>query len=180
MGDGLTLRRVEVAQVRARFFELGRCHTSSVVNTDPRRSPRSRILQSLRICTVTLGQAQQTRGVAALDLRALRSGQSIRVSEPVERAPRLREVPLSEVRWADYDVVKTVFHRGVDTLIAAGGGDHPFILSKLGSVVGREPAPGVHFHGEIRQGLLATQSEVARRSRGVTILTPEWPECQEG
>ena len=93
--------------------------------------------------------------------------------EPVERAPRLREVPLSGVRWADYDVVKTVFHRGVDTLIAAGGGDHPFILSKLGSVVSHQPAAGVHFHGEAHARLLATQAEIARRSRSVTILTRE-------
>jgi glycosyltransferase involved in cell wall biosynthesis len=93
--------------------------------------------------------------------------------EPVERAPRLREVPLEQVRWQDYDAVKTVFHEGLDTLIAAGGGDHPFILSKLGSVVSREPAPGVHFHGEVRARLLATQAVAARRSRSVTILTPE-------
>jgi glycosyltransferase involved in cell wall biosynthesis len=93
--------------------------------------------------------------------------------EPVERAPRLREVPLADVRWADYDAVKTVFHNGFNTVLTAGGGDHPFIISKLGSVVSREPAAGVHFHGETHARLLATQAEIARRSRSVTILTRE-------
>lgn len=94
-------------------------------------------------------------------------------SETVERAPRLREVPLRGVRWNDYDVVKALFHEGFEILLAAGGGDHPFIVTKLGSVVGREPTPGEHFHGAVRERLYATQEEIARRSRIVTILTPE-------
>lgn len=91
----------------------------------------------------------------------------------VTRAPRLREVPLHGVCWDDYDVVKTVFHRGFDILLAAGGGAHRCIVSKLGSVVGRAATPGVHFHGAVREQLYATQEEIARRSRRVTILTSE-------
>ena len=83
------------------------------------------------------------------------------------------EVSFEDVRWERYDVVKTFFHRGFDALRAAGGAQHPFILSKLGSVVGREQTPGVHFYGAVRAQLLETQEQIARRSRVVTILTAE-------
>src|SRR5271166_14354 len=59
-----------------------------------------------------------------------------RHEEPRMLAARLREVPFKSVRWDHYHVVKTFFHRGFDSLLAEGGGDHPFIISKLGSVVG--------------------------------------------
>ncbi len=75
------------------------------------------------------------------------------------------------MRWEDYDVVKTFFHRGFETLVAAGGGDHPFIVSKLGSVVGHEQTPGVHFFGAMRERLFNTQIEIARRARAVTVLS---------
>jgi hypothetical protein len=84
---------------------------------------------------------------------------------------RLRQVPLSLMKWSEYDVVKTFFHAGMDELIEAGGGDHPLIISKLGSVVGREMVEGVYFFGEERERLFRTQIEVARRSRVVTLLT---------
>jgi glycosyltransferase involved in cell wall biosynthesis len=96
-----------------------------------------------------------------------------RLNSPQARGPRLREVPFRFVRWDDYDVVKTFFHRGFESLMAAGGGSHPFIVSKLGSVVGREQTPGVHFYGPIREELFRTQQEIARRSRFVTVLTDE-------
>ncbi len=83
----------------------------------------------------------------------------------------LREVPFKLVRWEQYDAVKTFFHRGFETLVAEGGDDHPFIISKLGSVVGREETPGVHFHGAVRERLYAAQTEIARRSKVVTVLT---------
>ena len=90
---------------------------------------------------------------------------------PTTLAPRLREVPFRFARWDDYHVVKTVFHRGFESLLAEGGGDHPFIISKLGSVVGRKETAGVHFHGPVRERLFATQLEIAKRSKVVTILT---------
>jgi len=86
---------------------------------------------------------------------------------------RLRQVPLSVMKWSEYDVVKTFFHTGMDELIEAGGGDHPFIISKLGSVVGREMVEGVYFFGEERERLFRTQLEIARRSRVVTLLTDQ-------
>lgn len=85
--------------------------------------------------------------------------------------PPLREVAFRDVRWPDYDVVKTFFHSGFEALRAEGGGDHPFIISKLGSVVGREQTPGVHFYGPVREALLRTQERIAERSRVVTVLT---------
>jgi len=96
-----------------------------------------------------------------------------RLKSPEQRGSRLREVPFRFVRWEDYDVVKTFFHRGFESLMAAGGGDHPFIVSKLGSVVGREQTSGVHFYGHVREALFRTQQEIARRSRFVTVLTDE-------
>jgi glycosyltransferase involved in cell wall biosynthesis len=99
---------------------------------------------------------------------------------PAGRAP-LRQVALSEVRWNDYDVVKTVFHRGFDTLTAYGGASHPFIVSKLGSVVGARDMDGVHFYGAVREALYATQERIAQASRYVTVLTPAardlWFDC---
>ncbi len=86
-------------------------------------------------------------------------------------ADNLREIPFKLVRWEHYDAVKTFFHRGFETLAAEGGGDHPFIISKLGSVVGREETAGVHFHGAVRERLYAAQIEIARRSKVVTVLT---------
>jgi glycosyltransferase involved in cell wall biosynthesis len=97
---------------------------------------------------------------------------------------RVRRVPLSKVRWQDYDVVKTDFHRGFTTLEAYGGAGHPFIVSKLGSVVGPRDMEGVHFYGETRRGLHAIQERIARTSRYVTVLSPQaralWHECHGG
>jgi glycosyltransferase involved in cell wall biosynthesis len=96
-----------------------------------------------------------------------------RCTSTQQRGTRLREVPFRSVRWDDYDVVKTFFHRGFESLMATGGGDHPFIVSKLGSVVGSEQTSGVHFYGHVREKLFRTQQEIARRSRFVTVLTDE-------
>src|ERR1700752_3851433 len=52
---------------------------------------------------------------------------------PIEIAENLRRVALSRISFGDYDVVKTLFHIGFNTLEAYGGGNHPFIISKLGS-----------------------------------------------
>jgi len=93
----------------------------------------------------------------------------------------LRRVPVSWVRWAEYDVVKTLFHEGFETLERYGGAGHPFIISKLGSVVGPVDRPNVYFFGEQRARLFTTQERVARTSRYVTLLTREsealWRSC---
>jgi hypothetical protein len=91
--------------------------------------------------------------------------------DPISVGRRLREVPFRRARWDRYDLIKTFFHTGFESLLAEGGGDHPFILSKLGSVVGREQTPGVHFFGRVREQLFETQTKISRRSRWVTVLT---------
>jgi glycosyltransferase involved in cell wall biosynthesis len=99
----------------------------------------------------------------------------------VPMGPRLRRVALGRVRWDRYDVVKTLFHQGFETLETFGGARHPFIVSKLGSVVGPEDTPAVYFHGEVRQRLFETQQRIAATSRYVTVLTEpsrrRWQEC---
>jgi glycosyltransferase involved in cell wall biosynthesis len=86
----------------------------------------------------------------------------------------LRYVDLEAVRWSDYAVVKTLFHSGFDLLEQLGGSDHPFIISKLGSVVGsHDDVEGVYFFGDVREKLFATQQKIASRSRMITILTEE-------
>ena len=92
---------------------------------------------------------------------------------PRTLAPGLRRVPLRRVRWDEYDVVKTLFHRGFTTLERFGGAHHPFILAKLGSVVSDVDREGVFFYGEERARLFAVQERIAKRARYVTILTEE-------
>jgi hypothetical protein len=93
----------------------------------------------------------------------------------------VRMVPLTGIRWSDYDVVKTLFHDGFTTLAERGGGDHPFIIAKLGSVVGAEDMPGIYFHGRTRERLYETQREIAAAARYVTVLSPQagelWGTC---
>jgi glycosyltransferase involved in cell wall biosynthesis len=91
---------------------------------------------------------------------------------PVIMGPRLQRIPLGTVVWRKYDVVKTLFHLGFQTLAFHGGTRHPFIISKLGSVVGSEDMPGVYFYGEIRQKLFAIQVEINCTSRYITVLSP--------
>jgi glycosyltransferase involved in cell wall biosynthesis len=91
---------------------------------------------------------------------------------PVIMGPRLRRIPLANVVWRKYDVVKTLFHLGFRTLASHGGTRHPFIISKLGSVVGSEDMPGIYFYGQVRQKLFATQVEINRTSRYITVLSP--------
>jgi hypothetical protein len=100
---------------------------------------------------------------------------------PIVMAPNLRRVPLRTVRWGDYDVVKTEVHRGFDTLEHYGGVGHPFVISKMGSVVGPHDTDGIYFYGERRKQLYATQERIQRASRFVTLLSEParrlWAEC---
>jgi glycosyltransferase involved in cell wall biosynthesis len=105
-----------------------------------------------------------------------------RLRQPtVQMEERLRRVPLSRVRWADYDVVKTLFHAGFETLERYGGSGHPFIISKLGSVVGPRDLDGIYFYGTQRERLFATQERIAGTSRFVTVLSGParalWQQC---
>lgn len=80
-------------------------------------------------------------------------------------------IELSSVNWRAYDVVKTLFHDGMATLARYGGIDHPFIISKLGSVVGPCDMAGIYFHGEVRARLFALQEKIHRTSKYVTVLS---------
>jgi glycosyltransferase involved in cell wall biosynthesis len=85
-----------------------------------------------------------------------------------------RLVPFTGVNWDRYDVIKTLFHRGFDALARAGGDEHPFIICKLGSVVGgHDGVPGVHFLGAERDWLFDVQTRIASHARHVTILTEQ-------
>ena len=86
--------------------------------------------------------------------------------------PNLRSVPFSKVDWDSYDVIKTLFHSGFQSLWEEGGGGHPFIISKLGSVVGRhDDTEGVYFFNREREQLYTIQERIHERSRYVTLLT---------
>ncbi len=92
-------------------------------------------------------------------------------ARPVEVAPNLRRVPLSRVRWDEYDVVKTLFHQGFETLRRYGGDHHPFIIAKLGSVVGPSDLPGIYFYGAARARMFEVQRAIHERARHVTLLS---------
>jgi hypothetical protein len=85
----------------------------------------------------------------------------------------VRQVPLTGIRWSDYDVVKTLFHDGFTTLARHGGASHPFIIAKLGSVVGPEDMPGIYFFGGLRERLFDTQRAIEAASRYVTVLSAQ-------
>jgi glycosyltransferase involved in cell wall biosynthesis len=88
-----------------------------------------------------------------------------------EHGLRLRCVPLRDVRWSDYDVVKTLFDLGFETLEKYGGARHPFIISKLGSVVDSRDREGIYFYGAYREQLYAIQERISESSRYVTVLS---------
>lgn len=90
---------------------------------------------------------------------------------PAAMAPRLRRVSLDRIRWDEYDMVKTLFHLGFETLERRGGLTHSFLVSKLGSVVGSGDVPGVYFEGARRQRLFEIQQRIAERGAAVALLT---------
>lgn len=98
---------------------------------------------------------------------------------PVDLAvprPTLTVVPWAQVDWSRYDVVKTLFHWGFRRFLDAAGAGHPFVISKLGSVVGpTDDVAGVHFFGEERSGLWEIQRAIHRHARYVTVLTEPGP-----
>ena len=100
---------------------------------------------------------------------------------PIHLSNTLRRVPIAQVNWNDYDVVKTLFHVGFDTLEAYGGKNHPFIIAKLGSVVGSQDLEGIYFYGDKRRKLYSTQEKINRYSRYITVLSEParalWQKC---
>jgi glycosyltransferase involved in cell wall biosynthesis len=100
---------------------------------------------------------------------------------PIRLKRNLRKVPLSRVRWNDYDVVKTLFHRGIETLEIYGGIKHPFIISKLGSVVGPRDMQGIYFYGDFREWLYSMQVKIDKTSKYIALLSQPakdlWESC---
>jgi hypothetical protein len=90
---------------------------------------------------------------------------------PIVMGERLRRVALSRVRWNDYDVVETNFHQGWETLARYRGTDHPFIVAKLGSVVGATDLPGIYYYGQARERMFATQRAIHAGARYITLLS---------
>jgi hypothetical protein len=103
---------------------------------------------------------------------------------PIVVSENLRRVPLPSVKWNGYDVVKTLFHVGFNTLEAYGGDKHPFIISKLGSVVASRDLEGIYFYGKSRHQLYLTQQKISHASRYITLLSQPakelWRECFDG
>ena len=92
---------------------------------------------------------------------------------PAGVSSRLKYVSLSAARWDEYDVVKTYMHRGFDTLSRYGGAGHPFLISKLGSVVAEQDREGIYFYGDVRKRLYETQARIAAVSQFVTVLNEQ-------
>ncbi len=90
---------------------------------------------------------------------------------PAPGAPQVRVVPLVGLRWSRYDAIKTLFHRGYETLRRHGGGRHPWVVAKLGSVVADRDTEGIFFYGRQRERLFRIQDAIARSARHVTVLT---------
>ena len=104
-----------------------------------------------------------------------------RENEQVSMTRRLRRISLSEARWKDYDVIKTLFHAGFDALEKCGGANHPFIISKLGSVVGPRDMKGVYFYGKRRKELCSIQKRIDKTSKFITVISKPakdlWEDC---
>jgi hypothetical protein len=125
--------------------------------------------------SAALARRGHTVDLASDDIRSLfgpRMGDGFRI------------VPLRKVRWDDYDVVKTLFHTGFELLERRGGGAHPFIIAKLGSVVGPRDMDGVFFYGSARERMYRVQERIHDRARYVTLLTEPavrlWRDCYTG
>jgi hypothetical protein len=90
----------------------------------------------------------------------------------VKRGPNLRCVPYSMVNWKQYSIIKTLFPIGFQSIVCEGADDHPFIISKLGTVVGNNDSiDGVYFFNEERESRYEIAKQINRKSRYVTILT---------
>ena len=100
---------------------------------------------------------------------------------PIHMNENLRRIPISKVTWSQYDIVKTLFHKGFEALEKFNGTNHPFIISKLGSVVGPRDLDGIYFYGEYREKLYRCQERIAAHSKYITVLNEQakelWIEC---
>jgi glycosyltransferase involved in cell wall biosynthesis len=125
--------------------------------------------------SAALASLGHTVDIASAELRR----RVFRTIEPV--APNLRIVPISQVRWREYDAVKTHYHHGFQTLERYGGANHQFLIAHLGSVVGRTDMEGIFFYGRRREELYRVQERIDRVSRYVSLLSAPaerlWRSC---
>lgn len=140
----------------------------TVYNTERDAVTRPRDMAHIRWLKISQALARQGHSVdmASAELRLRLSGR------PIAMETNVRRVPLSRVRWEEYDVVKTLFHQGFETLSRWGGESHPFIIAKLGSVVGPEDREGIYFYGRQRAEMFEVQRAIHRRARYITLLSP--------
>jgi len=92
-------------------------------------------------------------------------------NRPLKMEPGLRRVPLRGINYDNYDVIKTLFHIGFEIVEKGGGGSHPFIICKLGSVVGPRDMEGIYFYGKNREWQFEVQKRMARSARYITVLS---------
>lgn len=92
----------------------------------------------------------------------------------VQKNENLRFVSYQNARWEQYHIIKTLFHEGFQFLLENKVDNHPFIISKLGSVVGKHnDAEGVYFFNRLREELYQVQKKISQKSRYITILTEQ-------
>lgn len=100
---------------------------------------------------------------------------------PIPMGLNLRRVPLSEVKWSDYDIVKTEYREGYDNIERHSGIDHPFIISRLGTVVGPQDMEGIFYYGKKRERSYSTQKKINQNSKYIIVLNAAakelWTTC---
>jgi glycosyltransferase involved in cell wall biosynthesis len=89
---------------------------------------------------------------------------------PVLIGNNLKKVPLSKISWSAYDVVKTSYGEGFRTLETYGGLEHPFIISRLGTVVGPQDIEQIFFYGKRREELYFSQQKMVNTSKYIAVL----------
>jgi hypothetical protein len=138
-------------------------NTQRIRIAEPTEMARIQMLETAR-ALVRLGHAVDI-ATAELTMELTR--------RPIAMQARLRRVPLSSVRWREYDVVETNFHQGWETLARYRGTSHPFIIAKLGSVVGATDMAGIYYYGRDRERMYVTQRAIHDGARFVTLLTKQ-------
>lgn len=100
---------------------------------------------------------------------------------PIPMGENLRRVPLTKVRWSDYDVVKTLYREGFETLNRYRGTGHSFIISRLGTVVGPQDMEGVYFYRKSREQMYSIQKKINQTSKYIAVLNEPakklWTTC---
>lgn len=78
-----------------------------------------------------------------------------------------RRVPMTQFNWQNYDIIKTLFHEGFETLKKLKGTNHPFIISKI-PPVNFSDLTNFRFLSLLR--LFYLQNQVDKSARYITVL----------